>query len=171
MAASFISPPVGKRISCKHFSESMKLILVALVALLLVGVPVNAALTSQDIAYGKVISSDAKLIAADLEVFQAALNSNNTSLIRMAHTATKKDIDSAMAETRLMPVSEGWQLVKDDFTTGLTILGTGLDDIYVGKVSCDQSKTVLGISKMWQGIVYISKSTRDMAALTADPQG
>ncbi len=36
MATSAISRPVGKRISCKHFFESMKLILVAFVLLMLI---------------------------------------------------------------------------------------------------------------------------------------
>ena len=38
MASIAISRPVGKRISCKHFFESMKLILVAFI-LLLMAVP------------------------------------------------------------------------------------------------------------------------------------
>ena len=47
MAASFISQPVGKRISCKHFFESMKLVQVAFILLMLM-VPVYGQQTAAD---------------------------------------------------------------------------------------------------------------------------
>ena len=69
MATVAIFRPVGKRISCKHFSESMRLIWIAFIVLLLL-VPVYGQLTSSDwndrgLAFDKEGKYDAAINAYD----------------------------------------------------------------------------------------------------------
>jgi hypothetical protein len=72
MAHLAIFRPVGKRISCKHFYESMKLILVAFVLLMLMG-PVNGQQTAVDLYNKGVVLDDKGQYDAAIKAYDEAL--------------------------------------------------------------------------------------------------
>ena len=137
---------------------------VILVALMFIGalVPVNATLTDQDTAWSTAIYPNIKMLIDDCAVLSASADSKDMSMLQMACNTMKEDIISAEAVNLAMPVSSDMQPAKDDYTSALTSIWAGLDDINTGMASYDITKVKLGMSKFSQGTVYLAKMNRDI---------
>jgi tetratricopeptide (TPR) repeat protein len=106
IAASAISQPVGKRISFQHFSESMKMILIALIVLLLAGPAFGqqtaAYWCTKGLALGKQAKYDGAIKCFDEAIrlnpkLAAAWNGKGCALQSLGRFA---DADAALAKAK-----------------------------------------------------------------------
>ena len=125
-------------------------------------IPVNATLTAQDIAWGKATWPVTDILADDCKLVSAAIDANDISMMQMACNTTKEDIISAELVNHAMPVSQEMQIIKDDYTSVLTCMWLGMEDIRAGYTSGNLTKFKLGTSEISQSNVYSRKMIRDM---------
>ena len=140
-----------------------------IMALLFVGaiLPTDAKITAIDVAWAKAVLPGMEILINDSEVVSAAANNPYISMVQIACNKTKEDIISAKAINQAMPVSRDMQPAKDDYTSGLSSLWAGMDNVSTGYATGDHAKIKLGGSEIKMCDVYFGKINTDIGIAKA----